>query len=81
MSVRPSIVVLVASALVLAAGLMIDIHATLAAYLVAWVALGSIPIGALGILMMSYLVRWNWTTALRPTLLACRLSRSCSCRF
>jgi hypothetical protein len=70
MSVRPSIVVLVASALVLAAGLMIDIHATLAAYLVAWVALGSIPIGALGILMMSYLVRWNWTTALRPTLLA-----------
>ena len=35
-------------ALVLVGGLVIDIHATLAAYLVAWIALGSIPIGALG---------------------------------
>jgi hypothetical protein len=50
--------------------MVIDIHATLAAYLVAWIALGSIPIGALGILMMSYLVRWTWTTALRPILFA-----------
>jgi len=70
MSIRPSVALLVASALVLAAGIVFDIHATLAAYLVAWIALGSIPIGALGVLMMSYLVRWTWTTALRPILLA-----------
>jgi hypothetical protein len=70
MSLRPSIALLVGSALVLAIGLVADIHSTLAAYLVAWIALGSIPIGALGIIMMSYLIRWNWTAALRPILMA-----------
>jgi hypothetical protein len=70
MSIRPTIVLLVASALALVTGLVVDIHAVFAAYLVAWISLGSIPIGALGILMMSYLVRWTWTTALRPSLLA-----------
>jgi hypothetical protein len=70
MSIRPGIALLVVSALVLTAGTVVDVHSTLAAYLVAWIALGSIPIGALGILMMSYLVRWNWTTALRPVLMA-----------
>jgi hypothetical protein len=70
MSIRPGFALLVMAALVLAAGLVADIHSALAAYHVAWIALGSIPIGALGILMMSYLVRWTWTTALRPTLLA-----------
>jgi hypothetical protein len=68
MSTRSNATLLIASGLVLIAGLVTDIHATLAAYLVAWIALGSIPIGALGILMMSCLVRWNWTTALRPIL-------------
>jgi hypothetical protein len=70
MSIWPNVALLVASALVLTGGLVVDIHATLAAYLVVWIALGSIPIGALGILMVSYLVRWHWTTALRPILLA-----------
>ena len=70
MRLRPGIALLVVSALVLVAGLVVDIHSTLAAYLVAWIALGSIPIGALGILMMTYLVRWNWTAALRPVLMA-----------
>jgi hypothetical protein len=70
MSARAGIVWLVAPALVLAAGMIFDIHSTLAAYLVAWIALGAIPIGALGILMMSYLVRWTWTAALRPILLS-----------
>ncbi len=70
MSARAGIVWLVAPALVLAAGMIFDIHSTLAAYLVAWIALGAIPIGALGILMMSYLVRWPWTAALRPILLS-----------
>lgn len=67
---RPGIALLCVSALVLVAGLVVDIHSTLSAYLVAWIASGSIPIGALGVLMMSYLVRWNWTTALRPILMA-----------
>jgi hypothetical protein len=70
MSIRPIIALLGVSALVLVAGLVVDIHATLAAYLVAWIALGSIPTGALGILMISYLVRWTWTTALRPILIS-----------
>lgn len=70
MTIRPNLVLLIVSALVLIAGLIMDSHATLAAYLVAWVAFGSVPIGALGILMMSYMVRWKWTTALRPVLLS-----------
>ncbi len=65
----PRAAVFVVSAAALAAGLAIDRDATLAAYLVAWIGLGSIPIGALGILMLSYLVRWNWTLALRPVLI------------
>jgi hypothetical protein len=70
MNVRPVAALLAVSLLVLIAGVVVDIHATLAAYLVAWIALGSIPIGALGILMMSYLIRWTWTAALRPILFA-----------
>jgi hypothetical protein len=70
MSIGPNIALLVASALVIVAGMVFDIHSTLAAYLVALIAFGSIPIGALGVLMISYLVRWTWTTALRPILLA-----------
>jgi hypothetical protein len=70
MRFRPNIVLLIVSALVLIVGVVLDSHATLAGYLVAWVAFGSIPIGALGIVMMSYVVRWKWTTALRPVLLS-----------
>jgi hypothetical protein len=67
---HPRSAVLVVSAAVLIIGLVFDSHATLAGYLVAWIGLGSIPIGALGIMMMAYLVRWSWTTALRPILIA-----------
>jgi hypothetical protein len=66
MNIRIMATSLIVSAVVLIAGLWVDIHATLAAYLVAWVALATIPIGALGVLMMSYMVRWRWTVALRP---------------
>jgi hypothetical protein len=69
MKVNPKTGLVVVAALILAVGLMTDVHATLAAYLVAWIALGSIPIGALGVLMMSYLVRWSWTPVLRTVLL------------
>jgi hypothetical protein len=61
--------VFVVAMAVLVAGLVFDRHATLAAYLVAWTGLGSIPIGALGILMTAYLVRWSWTLSLRPILI------------
>ncbi len=56
------------AALLLAVGLVLDIRATLAGWLVAWVAVSAIPIGALGILMMTYLVRRAWTPALYPIL-------------
>jgi hypothetical protein len=58
------------SGLTLAAGLALDSGSTLAAYLVGWVAVSAIPIGALGILMTSYLVRRQWTQALYPVLTA-----------
>jgi hypothetical protein len=56
--------------LVLAVGLAIDRRSGLAAWLVAWVAIGAIPLGALGILMTSYLVRRAWTEGLHLVLLA-----------
>ncbi len=62
------IILLAVSAVVLAAGLAIDSRSTLAAYLVAWVAIGAIPLGALGALMTSYLVRRAWTDRLHPIL-------------
>jgi hypothetical protein len=59
-----------ACVVILAAGLAIDRRSTLAAYLVAWVGVGAIPLGALGVLMTSYLVRRPWTEALHPELTA-----------
>lgn len=53
---------------------MIDRRATLVAYLMAWIALGAIPIGALGVLMTSYLVRRQWTEALHPVMLAATMA-------
>lgn len=68
---RPAYILAFAiSALILAAGLALDRHSALAAYLVAWIAIGSIPIGALGVLMTSYLVRRAWTEDLHPILIA-----------
>ena len=45
----------------LAVGLWIDPKTALASYLVAWTAIGAIPIGALAVLFTTYLVRAGWT--------------------
>jgi hypothetical protein len=52
------------------AGAVVDSRSALAAYLVAWIAISAIPVGALGVLMVSYLVRRDWTEALHPVLTA-----------
>jgi hypothetical protein len=62
--------VVVICLLVLVLGLVIDRRSTLAAYLVAWVAIGAIPLGTLGVLMVSYLVRRAWTERLHAVLVA-----------
>lgn len=64
------LIVIAVSALVLAAGLAIDGRSTLSAYLVAWVSIGAIPLGALGVLMTSYLVRRAWTEGLHAILIS-----------
>jgi hypothetical protein len=46
---------------VCAVGLLIDPPAVLASYLTAWFAASAIPIGALGVLFTTYLVRGGWT--------------------
>jgi hypothetical protein len=61
---KAKLVVIAVAALVLIAGLAIDPRSTLAAWLVAWVAIGAIPLGVLCLLMTSYLVRRAWTEAL-----------------
>jgi hypothetical protein len=50
--------------------MLFDSRSTLAGYLVAWIALGAIPIGALGVLMVTYLVRRAWTPALHAVLVS-----------
>jgi hypothetical protein len=42
-------------------GLLLDAKTMLASYLTVWTAMSAIPIGALGVLMMAYLVRGGWT--------------------
>lgn len=64
------IATIVMSVAILAVCSMLDVRSILAAYLVAWVALASIPIGALGLLLTSYLVRRDWTTALHGVMVA-----------
>jgi len=63
-------VTFVASVLVLASGLVIDQRSTLASYLVAWIAISAIPLGALGVLMTSYLIRRAWTEGLHSIVVA-----------
>lgn len=70
MSDYTRIAAILLSGAVLIVGLALDPRSTLAAYLVAWVGLSAIPIGALGVLMTSYLVRRAWTQALHSTLIA-----------
>lgn len=64
------ITALAISALVLAAGFVIDRRSALVAYLVAWIGISAAPIGALGVLMMTYLVRRAWTKGLHAVLVA-----------
>ncbi|MCC8982962.1 hypothetical protein [Bradyrhizobium acaciae] len=58
------LIVLLATGLTLAGGFILDGRSTAAAYLVAWVTWGAVPIGALALWMTSYLVRRVWTEAL-----------------
>lgn len=60
----------VVSGLVLIAGFVMDPRSTAPAYLVAWIAWGAIPIGALGLFMTCYLVRRRWTGTLHPIFVA-----------
>jgi hypothetical protein len=50
------------------AGLLIDPKTAIASYLTAWFAVSAIPIGALGVLFTSYLVRAGWTSDLHQPL-------------
>jgi hypothetical protein len=54
--------------IVCAAGLLVDPRAALAGYLTAWFAVSAIPIGALGVLFTTYLVRGGWTWDLHEPL-------------
>jgi hypothetical protein len=54
------------AALGCAAGLMLDARTMLVAYLAAAVAIVGIPLGALGVLLMTYLVPGRWTAELYP---------------
>src|SRR5690242_18205689 len=57
-----------------AIGLWLDPRTLLASYLVAWIALGAIPIGGLAVLLTTYLVRGGWTFDLYPLLSRCVLT-------
>lgn len=61
---------IVVSVVALVAGLVIDRRSTLSAYLLAWVAIGTVPLGTLAVLMTSYLVRRAWTEGLHEVLVA-----------
>jgi hypothetical protein len=66
--VRTTALLAVIGALGAAGGLAIDARTMLACYLAAAVALVSIPLGALGVMMISYLVRGLWTSDLHAPL-------------
>jgi hypothetical protein len=53
--------------------LLLDPHGTLAAWLAAIVAASAVPVGALPVLLISYLVRGRWTNALHLPLTAASL--------
>ncbi len=56
------------------AGLTIDPRTMLAAYLAAWNALAAIPVGALAVLLVTYLVRAGWTQDLHDPLAGAALT-------
>ncbi len=51
-----------------AVGLLLDPKTALASYLTAWFAVSAIPIGAIAVLFMSYLVKAGWTRDLHGPL-------------
>lgn len=55
-------------------GLLIDPRAMLAGYLAAWNALAAIPVGALAVLLITYLVRAGWTQDLHDPLAGAALT-------
>jgi hypothetical protein len=55
-------------------GLLIDPTTMLASYLTAWTVVGAIAVGALGVLLTSYLVRGGWTEDLHDPLIAAVLA-------
>jgi hypothetical protein len=67
-AVRPTALLAAIGALAAVGGLAIDARTMLACYLAAAVALVSIPLGALGVMMISYLVRGYWTNDLHAPL-------------
>src|SRR5438045_4115069 len=62
--------IVLAAGLILIVGLAVDRRSTLVAYLVVWIAAVAAPIGALGVLMTSYLVRRAWTERLHSVMTA-----------
>jgi hypothetical protein len=55
-------------------GLLIDPTTMLASYLTAWTVVSAIAVGALGVLLTSYLVRGGWTEDLHDPLIAAILA-------
>jgi len=55
-------------------GLWLDPKAMLAIYLAVWFAVTAVPVGALGVLLMTYLVRGGWTSDLHEPLSSAALS-------
>ncbi|ODM80901.1 hypothetical protein [Bradyrhizobium elkanii] len=67
---RRLMIAVVGPAGMLVAGAFAEHRSTAAAYLVAWIAVSAVPIGTLGVLMTSYLVRRAWTEELQPAMTA-----------
>ena len=58
----------------LAFGLLIDPRTAFASYLVAWIVISAIPVGALAVLFTAYLVRAGWTHDLHDLLAGAALT-------
>jgi hypothetical protein len=58
----------------IAGSFALDAHTLLAVYLATAVAVSAVPVGALAVLMLTYLVRGSWTEALHAPLTAAALT-------
>jgi hypothetical protein len=65
---RLPVIAVIFGALGCIVGLWIGPKTLMASYLAAWIAASAIPIGALAVLMIAYLVRAGWTVDLHPLL-------------